>query len=126
MYKRQDADHIGGMDVVLYKFDCKTIIMPDVANNTRTYDDVVQTKMCIRDRANRIYVVGKTGTEQDTDADKSEASDFKSIGIQKIQCSCRAIHRQRVLFEKGGKPLHMIAVLEPPRTVVSNLRTTTS
>ena len=38
-----DADHIGGMDVVLYKFDCKTIIMPDVANNTRTYDDVVQT-----------------------------------------------------------------------------------
>ena len=26
-----DADHIGGMDVVLYKFDCKTIIMQDVA-----------------------------------------------------------------------------------------------
>lgn len=34
-----DADHIGGLDVVIYKFDCDTIIMPDVANDTRTYDD---------------------------------------------------------------------------------------
>lgn len=25
-----DADHIGGMDVILYKFDCDTIIMPDI------------------------------------------------------------------------------------------------
>lgn len=38
-----DADHIGGLDVVLYKFDCKTILMPDIASDTRTYDDVVQT-----------------------------------------------------------------------------------
>ena len=37
-----DADHIGGLDVVIYKFDCDTIIMPNVANDTRTYDDVVQ------------------------------------------------------------------------------------
>ena len=37
-----DADHIGGLDVVIYKFDCDTIIMPDVANDTRSYDDVVQ------------------------------------------------------------------------------------
>ena len=38
-----DADHIGGLDVVLYKFDCKTVIMPDFEKDTRTYDDVVQT-----------------------------------------------------------------------------------
>lgn len=56
-----DADHIGGMDVVLYKFDCKTIIMPDVANNTRTYDDVVQT-MKNKGYQTTYPVVGETYT----------------------------------------------------------------
>ncbi len=37
-----DSDHIGGMDVVLYKFDCDTILMPDKETDTRTYDDVIQ------------------------------------------------------------------------------------
>lgn len=56
-----DADHIGGMDVILYKFDCKTIIMPDVANNTRTYDDVVQT-MKNKGYKTTYPVVGETYT----------------------------------------------------------------
>ncbi|MBS6397170.1 MAG: MBL fold metallo-hydrolase [Clostridiales bacterium] len=38
-----DADHIGGADVVLYKFDCDTVLMPDRETDTRTYDDVIQT-----------------------------------------------------------------------------------
>lgn len=37
-----DADHIGGMDVILYKWDVDTVLMPDVSNNTATYRDVVQ------------------------------------------------------------------------------------
>lgn len=37
-----DADHIGGADVILYKFDCDTILMPDKETDTRTYDDVIQ------------------------------------------------------------------------------------
>ena len=37
-----DADHIGGADVVIYKFDCNTILMPERKANTRTYDDVIQ------------------------------------------------------------------------------------
>lgn len=37
-----DSDHIGGMDVVLTKFDVDTVIMPDIENDTRTYDDVIQ------------------------------------------------------------------------------------
>ena len=41
------------------------------------------------------------------------------IGIQKIQCSRRAVHRQRVLFEEGGKPLHMIAVLVRDKDAVA-------
>lgn len=36
-----DADHIGGLDVILYKFDCDTIILPNVTNDTVTYRDVV-------------------------------------------------------------------------------------
>lgn len=56
-----DADHIGGLDVVLYKFDCNTIIMPDVINDTRTYDDVVQV-MKNKNYTTTYPVVGQTYT----------------------------------------------------------------
>lgn len=54
-----DADHIGGVDVVLYKFDCGTVIMPDVENNTRTYEDVVQV-MKEKDYPMTVPIVGET------------------------------------------------------------------
>lgn len=38
-----DADHIGGLDVILYKYDCETVIMPDIASDTATYRDVIDT-----------------------------------------------------------------------------------
>lgn len=38
-----DSDHIGGLDVVIYNFDCGTILMPDYKKDTKTYDDVIQT-----------------------------------------------------------------------------------
>lgn len=38
-----DADHIGGMDVVLYKYNCETIIMPDRGSDSNTYRDVIDT-----------------------------------------------------------------------------------
>lgn len=38
-----DADHIGGMDVVLYKFDTKNVWMPDITADTKTYRDVIDT-----------------------------------------------------------------------------------
>lgn len=37
-----DADHIGGLDVVIYNFDCGMVFMPDCTKDTKTYDDVVQ------------------------------------------------------------------------------------
>lgn len=54
-----DADHIGGLDVVLYKFDCGTIFMPDVENDTRTYEDVLQV---LKDKGERATLpeVGDT------------------------------------------------------------------
>lgn len=39
------ADHIGGLDVILYKFDCETVIMPDMEYDSNTYDDVIQTML---------------------------------------------------------------------------------
>ena len=36
-----DADHIGGLDVVLEAFDCGTVIMPDYEKDTQTYEDVL-------------------------------------------------------------------------------------
>lgn len=37
-----DSDHIGGLDVILYKFGAKHVFMPDYSKDTKTYDDVVQ------------------------------------------------------------------------------------
>ena len=36
-----DADHIGGMDVILQKFDCSRLLLPDVVKDTKTYEDLV-------------------------------------------------------------------------------------
>lgn len=38
-----DTDHIGGMDVILTKFDCGTVIMPEIVNDTKTYQEVIET-----------------------------------------------------------------------------------
>lgn len=38
-----DADHIGGLDVIIYKFDCQNIFLPNVSHDTRTYEDVLQS-----------------------------------------------------------------------------------
>lgn len=38
-----DSDHIGGMDVVLYNFQCDKVFMPDFKKDTKTYDDVINT-----------------------------------------------------------------------------------
>jgi len=54
-----DADHIGGLDVILYKFDCDTIIMPDYAKDAPTYDDVMQT-MKSKNYVASLPVVGAT------------------------------------------------------------------
>ena len=35
-----DADHIGGMDVVLTKFECDTVLMPGLERDTAAYRDV--------------------------------------------------------------------------------------
>lgn len=36
-----DSDHIGGLDVIIYKFDCQNVILPDYSKDTKTYRDVI-------------------------------------------------------------------------------------
>lgn len=56
-----DSDHIGGMDVILYKFDCDTVIMPEFSRDTAAYRDVIDT-MKQKGYANTVPVVGDTYT----------------------------------------------------------------
>lgn len=56
-----DADHIGGLDVILYKFDCETLIMPGVEADTATYRDVLET-MAEKDIENTLPIVGDVYT----------------------------------------------------------------
>lgn len=37
-----DSDHIGGLDVVLEAYSCERVIMPGIASDTKTYDDVIK------------------------------------------------------------------------------------
>lgn len=36
-----DGDHIGGLDVIVYKYQCDTIIMPDIDKDSNSYRDLV-------------------------------------------------------------------------------------
>ncbi len=36
-----DADHIGGLDVILYKFHCENVLMPTVSKDTQSYEDMM-------------------------------------------------------------------------------------
>lgn len=53
-----DSDHIGGMDVILYKFKCETIFMTDEEKDTNTYRDVIDT-MKNKGYKNTLPVVGE-------------------------------------------------------------------
>lgn len=52
-----DSDHIGGLDVILYKFEWDTVMMPEIDKGTRTYEDVIKV---IHDK-NRQVTVPKAG-----------------------------------------------------------------
>lgn len=54
-----DADHIGGLDVVITKFDCGTILLTDEEKDTNTYRDVVDA-MNYRGYTKTVPIVGDT------------------------------------------------------------------
>lgn len=46
-----DADHIGGLDVIVYKYDCANILLPDYEKDTKTYTELIDV---IRERSYQI------------------------------------------------------------------------
>ena len=81
-----DSDHIGGLDVVIYNFDCGTILMPEYKKNTKTYDDVIQT---IKNKHYKItypvvgttYELGEAKFTIIAPNDKYDDANDASIGI---------------------------------------------
>ena len=64
-----DADHIGGMDVILTKFDCGKIFMPDVENDTESYRDMMAAMeykryQAIVPKIGEYYALGEEKGEQ--------------------------------------------------------------
>lgn len=55
------ADHIGGLDVIITKFDCGKIIMPEYATDKKTYRDVIDA-MEYRSYEKTVPQVGDTYT----------------------------------------------------------------
>ncbi len=94
-----DSDHIGGLDVVMTKFDCDTVILPDVASDTETYRDVIDT-MEYRGYQNTLPQVGDTYPLGDAVftiiAPNGEYSDTNnaSVGI-------RLVHGNNVILFTG-------------------------
>lgn len=59
-----DADHIGGLDVVLYKFSWEKVLMPDFEKDSRTYEDVIrviqdQNKTITKPEVGSTYALGE-------------------------------------------------------------------
>lgn len=84
-----DADHIGGMDVVLYKFDTKNVWMPDIAADTNTYRDVIDTcknrgyePVC--PQAGETYPLGEAGVKVLAPLYGYDDTNSSSIGLMII------------------------------------------
>lgn len=81
-----DADHIGGMDVVLYKYDCNSVLMPACEHDTETYADVIQT---IGQRGQKVtvpqkgenYSLGEAQFQILTDTDKNYGENKNNYSI---------------------------------------------
>lgn len=81
-----DADHIGGMDVVLYKLDCHLVLLPDCENDTRTYEDLMDT---IQQREQEVtvpkkgecYQLGKAQFQVLTDTEKDYEENINDCSI---------------------------------------------
>lgn len=72
-----DADHIGGLDVIIYKFDCKDIWMPPCSKDTKTYEDVISA---IQSKNYKITNPSAGGTYTLGDAEITVLAPVKDYG----------------------------------------------
>lgn len=86
-----DSDHIGGLDVILTKFDCEIIMMPDCTNDTAAYREVLDA-MNYRGYQNTLPVAGNSYTLGDAvftviapnSSDYGNNTNNYSIGIKLV------------------------------------------
>ena len=81
-----DADHIGGLDVILYKMDCGMIFMPSVKKDTKTYEELMDTIKQRRQTYNvpergSIYTLGNAQFEILTDTGKDYGENVNDYSI---------------------------------------------
>lgn len=81
-----DADHIGGMDVVLYKLDCESVFMPACEHDTETYEDLIRTigqreQKVIVPKRGEIYSLGEAEFQILTDTDKNYGDNKNDYSI---------------------------------------------
>lgn len=81
-----DSDHIGGMDVILTKFDCETVFLTEEEKDTATYRDVVDAiryKGCKRTapQVNDQYTLGSASFTILGPAELCEDSNDNSIAV---------------------------------------------
>lgn len=85
-----DSDHIGGLDVIIYKFDCNQIWMPHYSKDTKTYEDVL---MAVKEKNYKItspvagdnFMLGQAQVEvlsPGEDADYGEDANNYSIAVK--------------------------------------------
>lgn len=82
-----DSDHIGSMDVILYKFPCDTVIMTDVKRDTRTYRDVIKViedkqYKVTRPQVGDVYKLGDAEFTIIAPVDEYSEVNNTSIGIR--------------------------------------------
>lgn len=81
-----DADHIGGLDVVLYKLDCDTIFLPSCESDTKTYAELIQTigqrnqKVTVP-KQGETYSLGEAQFQILTDTQKDYGSNTNDFSI---------------------------------------------
>lgn len=81
-----DADHIGGLDVVLYKLDCDTVFLPDCEKDTKTYEELIQTidtrgQQIVVPESGQTYSLGEAQFQILTDTKKDYGDNTNNFSI---------------------------------------------
>lgn len=81
-----DSDHIGGLDVIVYKLDCKNVFMSSYKKATKIYDDVIQAaksknNKIVNPKPGDTYKLGGATFTIIAPNDKYEDANNASIGI---------------------------------------------
>lgn len=81
-----DADHIGGLDVVLYKTDCNLVLLPEIQKDTRTCEELLETieergQSSLTPELGQIFQLGKAQFQVLTDTAKDYGDNTNDYSI---------------------------------------------